>query len=504
MSLDTYLSLYDIPSENANAPEKIMFSQFFKKSPMLIMGRGSEKFPVDVAMHLRNNDREVISRHHLRIVQFQSDQGVYSYRVEDMGALNGVFVNGIKIERHDLRNGDIIQVGGASGITIGTLLPSIDVSIKYKFHSVNTPNASVSNGHNSRKRSMGASDSIQNLKKPSQPNSTPSPLLSIGDQSSALHKQTAHYHQQQIKHSLSLKDQAIVTLELQLNDLHSKYTERESECSYLTTKLSKKEKVLQSLRERVDLLEKAEAQAQLQHGQGWRDNRAITNPVDSCSIDVSSLRSCLTCAICTFPLLDAVVMRCSHGFCRACLEHHLHQEKLGCLCPVCNDPPPRKLHVEESRPVLYVRSHHLDHLSWLLNEASGTREKLLFAEREKHSRAMLFSFGIDPDCNEWAGANQIDSQSNTDKKGKSKKGTSARTGATTSSDEEDEDDDADEDGNTNVAGEELVNCDYCGGRHEAGVCPHDDGTRNEDEEEEEDDGDDSQVEGRNFYCSQDV
>ena len=32
-----------------------------------------------------------------------------------------------------------------------------------------------------------------------------------------------------------------------------------------------------------------------------------------CSIDLSSLRSTLSCAICSLPLLDAVVVPCSHG-----------------------------------------------------------------------------------------------------------------------------------------------------------------------------------------------
>lgn len=124
-----------------------------------------------------------------------------------------------------------------------------------------------------------------------------------------------------------------------------------------------------------------------------------------CQIDVSSLAAQLTCTLCQQLLLDAVVLRCSHGFCRLCIEKHIQSEVS--TCPICRDPPPvflpplaslskkkktqekqkspkqrnvfsefiKASEVKRPRDVLYHRSDHLDSLVWMLLQTQCEEER---------------------------------------------------------------------------------------------------------------------------------
>jgi pSer/pThr/pTyr-binding forkhead associated (FHA) protein len=48
-----------------------------------------------------------ISRRHARI-SFTNEE----YRIEDMGSTNGIYVNGVKVERCVLRKHDVLEIGG--------------------------------------------------------------------------------------------------------------------------------------------------------------------------------------------------------------------------------------------------------------------------------------------------------------------------------------------------------------------------------------------------------
>ena len=48
-----------------------------------------------------------VSRRHARIT-FRNEE----YRIEDLGSTNGIYVNGIKIEKCILRNHDLLDIGG--------------------------------------------------------------------------------------------------------------------------------------------------------------------------------------------------------------------------------------------------------------------------------------------------------------------------------------------------------------------------------------------------------
>jgi pSer/pThr/pTyr-binding forkhead associated (FHA) protein len=64
-----------------------------------IIGRSPE---CDILLTLEN-----VSRRHARVVYTNEE-----YLIEDMESTNGVYVNGIKVERCNLRNHDQIEIGG--------------------------------------------------------------------------------------------------------------------------------------------------------------------------------------------------------------------------------------------------------------------------------------------------------------------------------------------------------------------------------------------------------
>ena len=366
----------------------------------LVLGRGSNQAPVDVQIALRNNEKEVISRRHLRLVAIKGENNCMLYRAEDLGSLNGVFVNGIKILTCVLQHGDTVQLGGMSGLEVGSPLPTDGsdtfLGIKFDFFST-VPSSSSSvagTGNNvpgnSKKRSlMGSSDSMQHIKKMSPP--IPS-LLSDNFQ-----KQNALYQEQLYKQQLDIKVQELESAKQQILDLNVQLTEMTENISVLTSSESKNHDTIESLRLQIQRLEKKISQGAQFAGNGLKKT--------GCSIDVAALRSAVNCPLCSSTLIDAVVMKCSHGFCRSCLELHLSSRPLKCLCPCCNDAPPKKL---PARSILYMRSANLDMLIFMLNEAGSPKDNQVFLEREKLSRATLIKLGLDPDSNEGVGANQID------------------------------------------------------------------------------------------------
>ena len=65
---------------------------------VVTVGRGQES---DIFL-----DDVTVSRRHAEIVQ-----GDAGYRIRDVGSLNGTYVNRVRVDAVDLRNGDEIQVG---------------------------------------------------------------------------------------------------------------------------------------------------------------------------------------------------------------------------------------------------------------------------------------------------------------------------------------------------------------------------------------------------------
>jgi FHA domain/zinc-ribbon domain len=104
--------------ENTGALKPVDLDRVTSQGATLVIrtggGRGGETFPIDHdRMTLgRNPDAEIflddvtVSRNHAVLVE--RDGGFY---VEDLGSLNGTFVNRHRIDNVRLENGDELQVG---------------------------------------------------------------------------------------------------------------------------------------------------------------------------------------------------------------------------------------------------------------------------------------------------------------------------------------------------------------------------------------------------------
>ena len=65
----------------------------------IIIGRVTE---CDIQLMVEN-----VSRKHARIT-YRNEE----YQIEDLGSTNGIYINGIKVEKCILRNQDLLEVGG--------------------------------------------------------------------------------------------------------------------------------------------------------------------------------------------------------------------------------------------------------------------------------------------------------------------------------------------------------------------------------------------------------
>lgn len=111
-----------------------------------ILGRGQS---ADVTIAIRANGRDIISRQHCEVILRGGE-----YYIHDMGAVNGVYVNGTRIDEHLLQDKDIIQLGGVvkSKVPIGEKVPTSEVGIciQYRFHSNKKRSAATTSSVNSK------------------------------------------------------------------------------------------------------------------------------------------------------------------------------------------------------------------------------------------------------------------------------------------------------------------------------------------------------------------
>lgn len=78
------------------------------KRGRIVIGRGSPTVPVDIVLSIKVDDKEIISRAHAEVVGDQEGK----YYIRDLGSINGVFVNGCKADKYQLKEGDVVQVMG--------------------------------------------------------------------------------------------------------------------------------------------------------------------------------------------------------------------------------------------------------------------------------------------------------------------------------------------------------------------------------------------------------
>jgi hypothetical protein len=117
------LSLYEVNQDILQG--KIPQTVYLKKG-RIVVGRGSQS---DIILNAQRDGKFIISRNH---AAFQIDED--SCVLEDLGAVNGTYVNGMRINKYEVKNGDIVQFGGMCDIPAGFILQHSDVSVKYKFH----------------------------------------------------------------------------------------------------------------------------------------------------------------------------------------------------------------------------------------------------------------------------------------------------------------------------------------------------------------------------------
>ncbi len=271
----------------------------------LILGRGSPLFPVDVKICAKKNDKDIISRNHANIVFTDN-----TYILNDMGAMNGLFVNDVRVRSHVLKHNDIIQFGGLFNMPTGSILSKSDLNVKYKF--IQTAPIQVG-----KKRATPAESLLIAQ--------TPSKAAKTSNNLSASASKTVT-----IKVPPKICEKVTVT-KIDIASAGKVDKARQQ------GKVSNQANSLQNGSFAGDSPRQHQLSAKKGTPVSSGPGAASQSTPTCCSIDLSSLRGSLTCTLCSNLLVDAVVLRCSHGFCRACVETHIRQYRS--TCPVCNDAP---------------------------------------------------------------------------------------------------------------------------------------------------------------------
>ena len=298
----------------------------------------------DLTISRKKDGKEVISRNHAEIVLKDGN-----FVLVDLDTMNGTFINDIKIKEQVLEDGDIIQFAGQAKVIIGSLLKAnkSDVNLRYRFTRV--PSSSIFKEKRSKVQSRHQDEGLF---------------------SSVCSKKT----------TLKEDDDAIViSSDILVSSVRSFPSSSSSSSS---SKLAE---------EAVNLKESSEVVR----------NKLESQYSMTSMLDIGTLKKSIMCILCTAPLVDAVVARCSHGFCRACFERYLRSASSS--CPICNNPPfkfykqlRKGKTVEKSTTLFYHRSAHLDNIVWLLLETLGGQASDSFKVREREDHEYLRSVGIDP------------------------------------------------------------------------------------------------------------
>ena len=537
------LELYDtdIASMDGESPNFVKLDQ-----EVVTIGRGSQSRNVDIKVWARHKGTEIISRQHAKIVRTRTTSApatvTWQFHIHDLGAVNGTFVDNIRVDISELHDGSIIQLGGnVANVGIGQALPAggrVDNCVRYviRFPTPPPPPPPLRPTRAPAPAPAPASQAAPPQAAPPQavPTATTGKraAFSVDGPGSPLTAQEAEACQALrnwfFTHGGITRPLAVTYVERLWNDgvgsvarLEAKLRRHENYFAGLGFAEDDVEALREVVREiqrvttatatapsssssssstggaggssadgasgrvgaGVDggngnadglsfLATHALRQTQTGHheqdassraggeGSGSRSSAggrthgkgggssgvgtAVsadttgsgasvsggagtgqgtgTGTSAGCSIDISILRSHLACALCALPLLDAVVLPCSHGFCRSCLEQHLRSgNKRGTGCPNCAG----ESESQHARPtgtgssssgsgssssgtgvgtaaptrVSYVRSMHLDNLVYVLNLASSAAEQEVFAEREARARRTLLDYGVDPDTN---------------------------------------------------------------------------------------------------------
>lgn len=106
-----------------------------------------------------------------------------------------------------------------------------------------------------------------------------------------------------------------------------------------------------------------------------KDESSIVDSKNKTPGMLPELCSMMTCSICSHLLIDPVILLCSHGYCKYCIENHWNSK--SSRCPTCNDSYHDDKRSDSSNPTKdwshpYVKSTHLETiLSLVLDHSSS-------------------------------------------------------------------------------------------------------------------------------------
>jgi hypothetical protein len=259
------------------------------KQDTVLIGRSRKQ--ADIVVDVGHN---TISRKHAEL-RMRIVDGQEQWSILDTGSTNGVFVNGVKVAACDLNDADVIQLGGAAMVPVGTVFAGNHVNVRYSF--------------SSRKRmNMQECDSQKRRRS----HSPPADHLSV--------------------HGAEAQD---------WEKLLAERVQLQREVQHLRGKLLSHKRIKQSNGLHAHPTGRSHAAIQ------------VTTAKPEPSI-VSSLLSLTQCPKCSLPIVNAVILPCAHTFCKTCW-----QSADGRCCPVCKRLYSLKERPERHCPFLDTLVDHI-------------------------------------------------------------------------------------------------------------------------------------------------
>ena len=96
-----------VTDDNMNiCEEDVLPKCLYLNKDVLVLGRGSPRFPADIMVSKKKEGKEILSRQHAEIARNKAKAGEKcTFIIRDMGSTNGTFVNNIRVDSWNLREG---------------------------------------------------------------------------------------------------------------------------------------------------------------------------------------------------------------------------------------------------------------------------------------------------------------------------------------------------------------------------------------------------------------
>ena len=402
-------------------PREVRLGEFDLSHPVFF-GRGSNDKPVDVRLDLKRDGRELISRRHCELNYSEEKK---TWVVKDLGALNGVFVNGKKVEKKwTLKNGDILQLAGTESDSDS--LRETSIRFMYEATGCGSPDKRKRGASQNSADSLGALPPSKKATKEGgsrsgstgemNGNGSSSQISYTSAQSASLVRENESLRKEQMRLKKEEREsrRKAEGLQSQVETLDHELSRSKKEAAKASKLAKDLEKEKQQMEEenesfidelhdkleekKREIVEKKDFIGELAGKNKELEKRLKgLSPTGKHVIDDSALEAMISCPLCSEPMLDAVVTACSHGFCRLCLEdcvkRDMNSSDRQVCCPVCStNPMGSKTHL------YYFRSKHLDDVVSLYMDAAVTGAKEVFELRQKKVHAEMLQRGLSVDA----------------------------------------------------------------------------------------------------------